>query len=203
MPWTVSFAAAKPRDHACKRFDEIFPDMNTYFSFLRGINMAGHKIIKMEDLRKCFESMRFKNVRTYIQSGNVMFESTETNTRKLGITIEKGLIKSFGFEISVFLRTLEEMQSIAQLNPFKNITTHANSKMFVTFVSEEIRPRPKAPLWTSRKDVEVIAVRGHDLFSLSHEVNGRFGFPNPFIEKEFGVAATTRNWNTLRKLAAH
>ncbi len=164
--------------------------------------MAGHKVIKMDDLRQCFESMRFKNVRTYIQSGNVIFESMESNTVKLCKTIEKGLTKSFGHEISVFIRTHGELQTIARQNPFKKITTHAKSKMFVTFVSEEVKPKPNVPLYSTRKDVEIIAVKRKDLFSLSHEVNGRFGFPNLFREKEFGVAATTRNWNTITKLAA-
>lgn len=176
--------------------------MHTYIALLRGINMAGHKVIKMDDLRKCFESMRFKNVRTYIQSGNVIFESSEINTDKLCNTIEKGLTKSFGHEIAVFVRTLEEFKKIAKLNPFKKITTHTESKMFVTFVSEEIRTKLTVPMFSTRKDVEVIAVKGRDFFSLSHEVKGRFGFPNLFIEKEFGMAATTRNWNTLIKLAA-
>ncbi len=157
--------------------------------------------MKMEDLRTCFESMRFKNVRTYIQSGNVIFESAEINTVKLCKTIERGLTKSFGYEISVFLRTSEELQTIAKLNPFNKITTHADSKMFVTFVSEKIRPNPKPPLLSTRMDVEIIAVKGRELFSLSHEVSGRFGFPNLFVEKEFGVAATTRNWNTTKRLA--
>jgi uncharacterized protein (DUF1697 family) len=176
--------------------------MTTYIALLRGINMAGHKVIKMEDLRKCFESMRFKYVRTYVQSGNVVFESMESNTAKLCKTIEQGLSNSFGHEIAVLIRTTEEIQTIAKRNPFKKITTHAESKMFVTFVSKEIRPKPKAPLFSTRRDVEVIAVRGREFFSLSHEVKGRGGFPNLFIEKEFAVTATTRNWNTLVKLTS-
>ncbi len=163
--------------------------------------MAGHNSMKMEDLRKCFESMLFKNVRTYIQSGNVIFESKESSSVKICKTIENGLTKSFGFEISVFLRTPEELQTLTKLSPFKKINTHAESKMFVTFVSEEIRPKPKTPLWSPRNDVKVIAVRDRDLFSLSYEVKGRFGFPNLFIEKEYGIAATTRNWNTTTKLS--
>ena len=174
--------------------------MPTYITLLRGINMAGHKIIKMDKLRQCFETLKFKNVRTYIQSGNVLFESSQSKQDKLTSTIEKGLQVFLGHEIKVFIRTIKEFEEIAGAKAFKNITTHLDSKMFVTFLTESVKPKPKVPLWSNKRDVEVLEVAKREFFSLSHEVYGRFGFPNLFIEKTFKVPATTRNWRTINKL---
>lgn len=174
--------------------------MPTYITLLRGINVAGQKLIKMDELRRCFEEMKFKNVSTYIQSGNVIFESTKSDIGKIESIIEKGLKKSLGHEIQVFLRTVEEIKKIVKANPFKDIKTHPESKMFVTFTSVPVNPKPKTPLWSDKKDVQVLDVFGREFFCLSHDVKGRFGFPNLFVEKTYKVAATTRNWRTVNKL---
>ena len=175
--------------------------MTTYIALLRGINVAGQKIIKMTELAGCFESMRFENVRTYIQSGNVIFESKVTDTNKLSRQIEKILREILGYNILVFLRTNKDLNKIRKFNPFENITGHAESRMFVTFLLGEINPQPKTPLFSIKKDVEIISARGRELYILSHKINGRPGFPNNFVEKEFKVSATSRNWRTLKTLA--
>ena len=167
---------------------------------MRGINVAGQKIIKMADLAKCFESMKFKNVKTYIQSGNVIFETIISDTNKLSKKIEKKLRETLEHDIIVFLKTSREIQNIVKLNPFERITDHAESRMFVTFLLGEIRPKLKTPLFSVKKDVEIVSAKSRELFCLSHEVNGRPGFPNNFVEKQYKVSATTRNWKTVKKL---
>ncbi len=174
--------------------------MATYIALLRGINMAGHKVIKMEDLRLCFESMRFKNVRTYIQSGNVVFESLEFGAHELAKKINKGLKKSFGHDVAIFLRTIEQFERIVNENPFQKIKVDSKSKPFVTFIGERLKPKPTLPIFSPKKDIEIISITNLELYSWGHEVKGQRGFPNSFIEKEFGVSATTRNWNTTTKL---
>ena len=72
--------------------------------------------------------------------------------------------------------------------------------MFVTFLLGEIRPKLKTPLFSVKKDVEIVSAKSRELFCLSHEVNGRPGFPNNFVEKQYKVSATTRNWKTVKKL---
>ncbi|HEX2896968.1 MAG TPA: DUF1697 domain-containing protein [candidate division Zixibacteria bacterium] len=173
--------------------------MTTYIALLRGINMAGHKVIKMDALRECFESMRLRKVRTYIQSGNVLFESSEFDEPKLCGRINKALMKQFGHDIAVMLRTKEELQNIVELNPFKSLKK--NSMPFVTFLPDSLKKNLKLPIVSSRKDLELITLTGREFFSVGHLVNGRRGFPNTFIEKEFNLLATTRNWNTVNKLA--
>lgn len=175
--------------------------MTTYIALLRGINVAGQKIIKMTDLASCFESMRFKNVSTYIQSGNIIFESKVTDNYKILRQIEKKLRDILGHNLLVFLRTGKDFEKIVKFNPFEKITRHAESRMFVNFLSKEIKPKPKTPLFSVKKDVEIISARGREMYCLSHEVNGRPGFPNNFVEKAFKVSSTSRNWRTLKKLS--
>lgn len=172
--------------------------MIKYIALLRGINMAGHKVIKMDELRNCFESMKLKNVRTYIQSGNVLFECKESVETKLCQKINNALKKDFGHDIAVMLRTEEELEQIIELNPFKK--PKINSMPFVTFISDSLRTAPRIPIISSKKDVEIITFTGREFFSVGHLVNGRRGFPNSYIEKEFKILATTRNWNTANKL---
>ena len=183
--------------------------MSTYIAFLRGINVGGKNIIKMDELKSIFESFRFKNVETYIQSGNVIFETSTTNKKTLTQKIEKGLNKELGYEVATFLRTKEEMRALVKYDPFKNIKASDKAKTYVTFLqqtSEVLRStsevlRKRAPLFSPKKDVEVIGVRECDVFCLAHQVNGSFGFPNIFLEKELKMLATTRNWTTVCKMA--
>ena len=182
--------------------------MTTYIAFLRGINVGGKNIIKMDDLKLIFESFGFKNATTYIQSGNVNFETSTTNAKALTQKIEKGLHKALGYEVAVFVRSKEEMRALVKYDPFKNIKASDKAKTYVTFchqTSEVLKTsevlRKKVPLFSRKKDVEVIGARGCDVFCLSHLVDGSFGFPNVFLEKELGVLGTTRNWTTVSKMA--
>ncbi|MBI5080317.1 MAG: DUF1697 domain-containing protein [Chloroflexi bacterium] len=179
-----------------------------YIAFLRAINVGGH-VVKMDDLRRIFESFGFKNVETYIQSGNVIFETSTTNKKTLTQKIEKGLNKELGYEVATFLRTKEEMRALVKYDPFKTIKASDKAKTYVTFLhqtSEVLRKTSevlgkKVPVFSRKKDVEVIGVRECDVFCLSHLVDGSFGFPNLFLEKELKTPATTRNWTTVSKMA--
>lgn len=174
--------------------------MIKYIALLRGINMAGHKVIKMESLRECFDSMRFENIRTYIQSGNVLFESSESDEPKLCRRINKALKQQFGHDIAVMLRTKEEMERIIESSPFAKLKK--NSMPYVTFLSNSLKTSLKLPVYSPKKDLEIVSYSGREFFSVGNLVNGRRGFPNTFIEKEFKILATTRNWNTVNKLTS-
>ena len=90
-----------------------------YVALLRGINVGGHKLIKMKELARIFTDNGLKNVRTYIASGNVIFESGSANKAALTRKIEKALQQTLGYEVTVVLRTLSEIESIVNRNPFK------------------------------------------------------------------------------------
>jgi uncharacterized protein (DUF1697 family) len=177
--------------------------MIKYVALLRGINVGGKKLIKMEDLSRVFARSGFKNVRTFIQSGNVIFDAAQTNSDVLARKIEKKLLESFGHEVTVIVITIAELEDILKRNPFKKIKPGTDVMMFVTFLSTEPNSRPKLPLISSTENLEVFAIKGRAAFILARrKKNGASGFPNNFIEKQLGVSATTRNWTTVSKIVA-
>jgi len=177
--------------------------MAKYVAFLRGINVGGKKIIKMEILRGIFESLGLSNVQTYIASGNVLFDTRAKNEKTLRSKLEKGMEESLGHEVRVALLEFSEVASIVDQDPFKGIKASADVALFVTFLAEEPAQSPKLPFVFPKDNLEVIALQGRAAFIIARrKQNGMFGFPNDFIEKQFGVTGTTRNWNTVQKIAA-
>ena len=173
--------------------------MITYIAFLRGINVSGHKIIKMADLAKMFTDIKFKNVKTYIASGNVLFDSNEKDISKLEAKIEKEILKTFGFDVVVFIRTREELEEIVKLNPFAKIKIE-KPKFYVLFMKDKFT-KLKLPFVSEKYAVEVIAVLDNNFFCVARpDVVGSGGGANLFIEKEHKIPATTRNWNTILKI---
>ncbi len=175
--------------------------MSKYVVFLRGINVSGQKLIKMETLANIFIDAGFTNVKTFIQSGNVSFESTETNPESLETNLTRLLADSLGYNVDVFLRTFEQMMQMMEHDPFSGIDENMGVKKYVTFTRQSLPASIELPLLSPAGDVELILVSGNNIFSLAHVVkDGRYGFPNGFIEKRFKIPATTRNWNTVCKI---
>jgi uncharacterized protein (DUF1697 family) len=173
--------------------------MTTYIAFLRGINVSGHKIIKMTALAEMFTNMKFKNVKTYIASGNVLFESNEKDPSKLESKLEKEIKKTFGFDVTVFVRTREELEKIVKLNPFAKIKTD-KPKFYVLFMREKF-DKLKLPFFSEKYAVEIIGALDNNFFCAARpDVVGSGGGANLFIEKEHKIPATTRNWNTIIKI---
>lgn len=174
-----------------------------YVAFLRAINVGGKRMIKMEALRRLFESAGYQNVRTFIASGNVIFDATETDADSLASKIEKKLLKAFGHDVTVMVLTLGELQRAVKSNPFKKIKASKEVMLFVSFLSAQPDKKLKLPRQSVTENLDVIALKGRAAFVVAHhKTNGWFGFPNNFLEKELNVAATTRNWTTVCKVAA-
>ena len=175
--------------------------MQRYIAFLRGINVGGKNIIKMESLSATFVSLGFKNVKTFIQSGNVFFDSTANNSDALTRKIETGLMKEYRSNIKVMLRAVEEMKNMVKQNPFKKIKPDDKIKLYVCFLDREPITKPRLPLISEKEALEVFKIEMKNAFIISGQTNGgRYGFPNNFIEKELGVFSTARNWNTVCKI---
>lgn len=175
--------------------------MIRYVAFLRAINVAGQKLIKMEELARIFTTTGLKNARTYIQSGNVIFDSASANAAGLRKKIENALRNSLGYEVTVMVRPLTEIEEIVKHNPFKKIKTDAEVMLSVVFLSDEPQHKPKLPLLSTTENLEVFEVKDRAAFIVSRrKKNGWFGFPNKFVEKELGVLGTTRNWSTVNKI---
>jgi len=175
--------------------------MIRYVAFLRAINVGGHRLIKMDELARIFTAAGLKNVRTYIQSGNVIFDTASVNAAALQKKIEKTLRNVLGYEVPVMIRRLADIEEIVRRNPFKTIELGADTGLFVVFLSDEPQHNPDLPLISAVEDIEVLDVTERAAFTVSRrKQNGSFGFPNKFVEKELGVSGTTRNWSTVNKI---
>lgn len=172
-----------------------------YVAFLRGINLGGHKQIQMAELRTMFESMGFKNVRTLLNSGNVLFEAAEGGKSALVKKIEQELKKTFGHEIAVILWTSREIQDLVDSNPFKKIKVTPETRLYVTFLSEKPKSNIKVPHESPEEDFKILTVHDGAVFSVvTLKPNRGTTDAMSFLEKEFGKRVTTRNWNTVTKI---
>jgi uncharacterized protein (DUF1697 family) len=177
------------------------PPQQTYVAFLRGINVGGNKLIKMDALAAAFIGAGFRNVKTYIASGNVIFSTKATDVKALVKKIEQQLLSTFGHEIAVLLFPFAELQAIVADNPFKRIKR--GDVMLFCVLLRAPSPRLKPPLESKTEKFKVVAMHDRAVFIRARrKKTGWFGFPNNWVEKEFGVTASTRNWSTLEKIVA-
>ncbi len=177
--------------------------MTKYVAFLRGINVGGHRLVKMTEVARLFASLGLDNVRTYIASGNVLFETAEPDAAAVTRRIEEGLSLALGFEVIVIVRTIERIAELVGLDPFKNVEVKENVRLYVTFLAEQSKSGLKLPYESPQGEFRVLQKTDREVYSvllLSPTARSTDGMA--FIEKEFGKASTTRNWNTIKKIAA-
>ena len=174
--------------------------MERCIAFLRGVNVSGQKIIKMEALRKAFVDADFAEVKTYIQSGNVIFKSDEVDTERLIQKIEDMIENQFGFRTDVIIRKHIDIESVLNSLQICRLDSGADKKYYITFLKEKYNEHLMVPLFSKNKDVEVIYQNKKDFVSISNLFKGCYGFPNAFIEKLTCIPATTRNPDTLKKI---
>lgn len=170
--------------------------MSIYISLLRGINVSGQKMIKMDKLKKLYESLGFKNVRTYIQSGNVIFESDQKDALKLQKIIEKKIEEVFGFDVRVFVRTPEELKRVIDNNPFPG----EEKGWYFIFSSSSCVGLPLEELQKAKADSEQFSVSEYGIYLLFPEGVGQTKLSNNFFEKKLKMNGTMRNWNTVNKI---
>lgn len=172
--------------------------MTKYFAFLRGINVGG-RVLKMDLLTKYFVTLGFKDAKTFIQSGNVIFTSPEKKSDALEAKIEKKLLKELGYEVPTFLRSEAELEALVKLDPFKDL--RSEKPPYVVFIKEPLKEKLKFPHVSEKDGVKVWGAHQGNLFCEALPLKGgRWGFPNVYIEKQFKIQATTRNWNTTTKI---
>ena len=171
----------------------------TYISLLRGINVAGKNKIKMADLKAGYEALGFHNVRTYIQSGNVLFESDSVVEP---IMIEGMIKKTFGFEVPVWVRTQDSWKQSVKAFPFGEIDVDKEGTVYLlTCLDEAPKAEDVALLQDFVKAPEQLVIVGKDVYLHTPNGYGKSKLSNVFIEKKLRVRASTRNWKTVLKLA--
>jgi len=175
--------------------------MPKHFAFLRAINVGGH-VVTMNQLRGLFESLGLEDVETFLASGNVIFAAHSRNPRTLEQRIEDHLLVSLGYEVKTFLRTGEEVGTIAHYQPFKESLIRSAGAFCVGFLSEPLKPGAKKSLMVLTSDIDDFHVHGREVYWLCRRKQSDSKFSNTVFEKATGARITFRGMNTVVRLAA-
>jgi uncharacterized protein (DUF1697 family) len=165
---------------------------------LRGINVGGNKRVSMQLLKERYASLGFKDIQTYVQSGNVVF-SGSGSVANIKEKIEVEIKRTFGFDVEVFIRTASELSELVQSSPFKG---KDETKLHVTFLSQKPSSVPVPELNSAKVGDEDYRIAGREIYLYCPNGYGVTKLSNSFFEKKLKVSATTRNWRTVNTLLA-
>ena len=175
--------------------------METFIALLRGINVSGQKKIKMADLRTQLEPLGFKQIQTYIQSGNIVFQSAITDPQQLARKIEQRIKEVYDFEVPTLILSPNTLQQILNDNPFTAEDPSVDTKqLYFTLLNASPAKEPLAKLASFQFSNERFQVIDHVIYCHYEQGYGRSKMNNTFFEKQLKVRATTRNWRTMNKL---
>ena len=174
--------------------------MKTYISILRGINVSGHKLIKMDAIRKSYDQLGFQNITTYVQSGNIVFTSKKTKSDELAQKISEQIEEDYGFEVPVIVMTIDTLRQIIDDNPFLKDTGTERTFLHVTFLSSEPHNYDLRAIEEKKQKAEEIVVANKAVYLYCPNGYGKSKLNNRFLENKLRVGATTRNWKTTNKL---
>lgn len=172
-----------------------------YIALLRGINVGGHRV-KMERLRALFCELGFENVRTFIQSGNVFFETEETDRDALTQRIETHLATALGHEVPTFLRTCDELQTLLDAKPFDAIEVTPAMRLLIVFTRHQVSRSSVLPLVSPDGSMEIIAVADKEIFVVYRMRDNRPPDVAAFLRRNLQIKtdATTRFHDTTGKM---
>jgi uncharacterized protein (DUF1697 family) len=174
--------------------------METYISLLRGINVGGHNQIRMAELKKLYESLGCEAVETYLNSGNVVFRSAETDSAALTRRLQAGLLETLDASAPILTRLPADLARILSSNPFLATHSEDSSKLFVMFLSAPPDPANLAKLIKPPGSTEEFAAGEQELFLYFPDGLGRTKLTTNFFESKLKLLTTTRNWNTVSAL---
>ena len=181
--------------------DAIIPDMSQYIAFLRAINVGGHNV-KMDALRRIFETLGLMNVETFIASGNVLFESKSGSIKSLERKIEAKLNEELGYEVASFIRTPAELTGIATHRPFPQAELDASAALNIGFLAEPLDEGSIQKLMSMKTDIDDFHFHGREVYWLCWKKQSESKVSNAAIEKALGIKCTLRGANTVNKMAA-
>jgi uncharacterized protein (DUF1697 family) len=154
----------------------------------------------MENLREVFVSLGFRDAKTLLASGNVIFSSNETNVDLLAKEIELALKRAFDMDISVVIRTIEYLQELVTSDPFKSVKKEPGMRLHVTFLKEKSNKTLTIPYESPQKDYGIVSATTDEIF-VAVTAEGKTTDAMTFLDKQFGKGLTTRNWNTVVKIS--
>ncbi len=175
-----------------------------YIALLRGINVGGHQV-KMERLRALFGELGHEHVRTFIQSGNVFFDTADTavgDRATLTAAIEAHLLAALGYAVPTYLRTVPELERTLALDPFTSEVVTPDMRLNIVFANRPITPPAELPAWSPRRDLEIRSVTELEAFVVWYLKDGRPPASDAFLGKTLGAPLTSRFLHTTVKLLA-
>lgn len=173
--------------------------MTIYVSMLRAVNVGGTSRIKMDALRSVYESIGLKDIRTLLQSGNVVFRSSVKDRTQLVRRIVQEIERRLDLRVEVILRTLAEIENIVVRGPVLSPKA-SPTKLLVMFLADVPSAAAQAALTASHKGPEMLEMRGPEIYLYYPNGVGRSKLSGAFIERQLDISGTARNWNTLTKL---
>jgi uncharacterized protein (DUF1697 family) len=174
--------------------------MPTYVSLFRGINVGGNHQIKMAELKALHDALGFAGVQPYIQSGNVVFTSDETDAEQVRRRIEESFERRFGFRAEVYVRTAAELGEIIERNPYQGRTGAESKWLVVTFLPAQTNTAEWDDVIRSYPGPEEVVLRGSELYIYYCSGIGTSKIANTLLGKRLKTVGTARNWNTILKL---
>ena len=174
--------------------------MKTYIALLRGINVSGKKKIKMADLREQLAELKWNNIRTYIQSGNVLFETSETDRKKLEQQLHDKIEEHYDFQVPTLVLSADNLAHALETNPFLKDASNDHDRVYFTFLKDEPEQEKIDKLLSYSYPPEELVVDTFCVYGYAPEGYGNAKFSNNFIENKLKVGATTRNLKSVRKL---
>jgi uncharacterized protein (DUF1697 family) len=168
-----------------------------YISLLRGINVSGQKMIKMDTLIALYQSLNLINVSSYIQSGNIIFESQNPDIPELIQKLEEKINEVFNFTVTVIIRTVDEFDEIIRQNPFGE---NEIENLYIVFLSDLPSDSALNNLSETKSATEQLMIFKKEIYLFCHNGYGKAKFNNNYFEKKLNIKATTRNWKTVNKL---
>ena len=174
--------------------------MPVVISLLRAVNVGGHAVIKMADLRALYESLKFADVQTYVQSGNVVFRTDGKDFSKLAKRIQTAIAGKFGVTPGVMLRTTAEMRNVVARNPFAKRKGIEPNKLHVSFLDGKLPPAACERLRAIPLTTEELIPGDRELYIYCSEGMGKAKLPWSKVEEICAMRGTARNWNSVTKL---
>lgn len=174
--------------------------MKTHLALLRGINVSGHNMIKMDVLKTVLENVGFQNVKTYIQSGNVFVDSDEEHGASVGFKIKQEIFKQLGLEVPVVVIAKEDLEACLSNNPFLKEKECDTKKLYVAFLSKELQGSAINDLKISQFKPDEATIDSNRVYIKYAVGAGKTRLDQKYIEKKLNVVATIRNWNTVTTL---
>ena len=173
--------------------------MTAYVALLRGVNLGSTNKVPMKELRSVVEGLGHEGVRTYLQSGNVVFTSRSSTPRRIAGDLEAALADAFGLDISVILRTSSDLRRIARGNPFATEGVKGTF-LHVMFLAEPPSSQAVESLEPDRSPPDEFRVKGSEVYLWFPGGSGKSKLTLDYFERQLETRATARNWNTVTKL---